>query len=143
MFGECSRRKTAVMNNQDYYEVLQVSRHADAEVIQAAYRRLALKYHPDRNPAVSAAQPWYKRINEAYEILNDPARRRAYDATLQATQAAAGTEAIASVLAQADDALRRREYYAAIAGYSKVLQGQPDHTAALHNRGVAHAACRL
>src|SRR5579871_2407598 len=64
----------------DYYEILQVSPHADAEVIQAAYRRLCLKYHPDRCTEANANE-MMKLLNEAYEVLSDAAKRNAYDTT--------------------------------------------------------------
>lgn len=68
----------------DHYATLQVSRDAEPEVIDRAYRALSLKYHPDvadeRNRAAATAT--MQRINEAYAVLSDPRRRRAYDATL-------------------------------------------------------------
>ena len=63
---------------QDHYEVLQVHRTAHPDVIQAAYRRLALLYHPDRNPS-DEATAMMARLNEAYEVLSDPKRRAKYD----------------------------------------------------------------
>lgn len=63
----------------DYYEILGVSRNADLETIKKAYRRLALAYHPDRNPNNPEAEEKFKLINEAYEVLSDPDKRRAYD----------------------------------------------------------------
>jgi len=62
----------------DYYEVLQVFPNADTNVIQAAYKRLALKYHPDRNHDPGAHEKM-RLLNEAYETLSEPERRRAYD----------------------------------------------------------------
>ncbi len=62
-----------------YYEVLGVERDADGETIKKAYRRLALKYHPDRNPGDKEAEERFKECAEAYEVLRDPERRRAYD----------------------------------------------------------------
>ncbi len=64
---------------QDYYEVLGVSRDADAEEIKKAYRQLALKWHPDKNPGDPSAEKKFKEIAEAYEVLSDPERRRLYD----------------------------------------------------------------
>jgi len=66
------------MEEKDYYEILQVSPNAEPEVIAAAYRRLARKYHPDVNKSPQAAKRM-KQINVAYEILRDPAKRAAYD----------------------------------------------------------------
>jgi hypothetical protein len=63
----------------DYYEVLQVSPKADQEVIQVAYRRLAIKWHPDRNPGDSFAFERMRLLNEAYAVLFDMQRRREYD----------------------------------------------------------------
>jgi molecular chaperone DnaJ len=67
------------MAKRDYYEVLGVARQADAEEIKKSYRKLALKYHPDRNPNDKAAEESFKEIGEAYEILSDAQRRAAYD----------------------------------------------------------------
>lgn len=64
---------------RDYYEVLQVSRTATGEEIKKAYRRLALKYHPDRNPGDKEAEEAFKEAAEAYEILRDPRKRQLYD----------------------------------------------------------------
>jgi molecular chaperone DnaJ len=63
----------------DYYEVLGVSRDADAEQIKKAYRKLAMKYHPDRNNGSEEAEVRFKELSEAYEALKDPRRRAAYD----------------------------------------------------------------
>lgn len=64
---------------RDYYEILSVDRKADAEEIKRAYRRLAMKYHPDRNPGDAEAEAKFKEAAEAYEVLADPARRQRYD----------------------------------------------------------------
>ncbi|MBL9030926.1 MAG: molecular chaperone DnaJ [Phycisphaerae bacterium] len=64
---------------RDYYEILGVERGADAEEIKRAYRRLAMKHHPDRNPGDADAEAKFKEAAEAYEVLSDPARRQRYD----------------------------------------------------------------
>lgn len=64
---------------QDYYKTLEVSRTASAEEIQKAHRKLARKYHPDLNPDDKAAQKKFKEIQQAYDCLNDPEKRKLYD----------------------------------------------------------------
>jgi molecular chaperone DnaJ len=64
---------------RDYYEVLEVSRDATAETIKKSYRRLAVKYHPDKNPGDHTAEDKFKELGEAYEALSDPDKRAAYD----------------------------------------------------------------
>lgn len=70
--------------DKKYYEYLQVTRNADPEVIEGAYRRLAKKYHPDNNPNNLQSAILFQQITEAYETLHDPARRKAYDSWLNA-----------------------------------------------------------
>ena len=67
------------MAKRDYYEVLDVARNATEAEIKRAYRRLAMKYHPDRNPDQDDADDRFKEAKEAYEILSDPRKRAAYD----------------------------------------------------------------
>lgn len=63
----------------DYYELLGIARDADAAAIKASYRKLALKYHPDRNPGDTDAEETFKQLNEAYAVLSDPEKRQRYD----------------------------------------------------------------
>ena len=67
------------MEYKDYYRILGVSRDADEKEIKRAYRRLARKYHPDVNPGDKEAEERFKEINEAYEVLSDPEKRKKYD----------------------------------------------------------------
>ena len=67
------------MSKRCYYEVLEVERTADDGVLKTAFRKLAMKWHPDRNPGDSDSEHRFKEINEAYDILKDPQRRAAYD----------------------------------------------------------------
>ncbi len=67
------------MAKQDYYEILGVSKTAEEREIRKAYKRLAMKYHPDRNQGDKEAEAKFKEIKEAYEVLTDSQKRAAYD----------------------------------------------------------------
>lgn len=67
------------MEYKDYYQALGVDRKASADEIKKAYRKLAMKYHPDRNPGNKTAEDKFKDINEAYQVLSDPTKRQRYD----------------------------------------------------------------
>tara|TARA_B100001146_G_scaffold184203_1_gene167153 strand:+ start:305 stop:601 length:297 start_codon:yes stop_codon:yes gene_type:complete len=68
----------AFMREENLYELLRVSENADQEIIQAAYRRLILRYHPDRSSEPNAAE-MTQRLNDAYAILSDPAQKVEYE----------------------------------------------------------------
>ena len=67
------------MADRDFYEILGVSKNANDEEIKKSYRKLAMKYHPDRNKSNKEAERRFKEISAAYEILKDPQKRAAYD----------------------------------------------------------------
>ena len=65
--------------SKEYYDILNVSKNASDSEIKSAYRKLALKYHPDRNPDDKAAENKFKEVSEAYDVLKDSQKRSAYD----------------------------------------------------------------
>src|SRR4051812_12158665 len=64
---------------RDYYEVLGVTRNANADDVKKAYRKLAVQFHPDKNPGDKKAEEHFKELSEAYEVLSDPQKRQMYD----------------------------------------------------------------
>jgi molecular chaperone DnaJ len=68
-----------VAQKRDYYEILGVGKGVDAEELKKAYRKMAMQYHPDRNPGDKAAEEKFKELSEAYECLSDPKKRSVYD----------------------------------------------------------------
>src|ERR1700741_4107377 len=67
------------MEYKDYYKILGINKTASQDEIKKAYRKLAVKYHPDKNPGDTAAENKFKEINEAKDVLSDPEKRRKYD----------------------------------------------------------------
>ena len=67
------------MTEIDYYELLEVSKSSDKSTIKKAYRQMAMKYHPDKNPGDNEAEERFKAINEAYQVLSDEEKRAIYD----------------------------------------------------------------
>src|SRR5258708_7839504 len=78
------------VTKRDYYEILGVVRECDEQVLKGAYRKLALQFHPDRNPGDHAAEEKFKEAAEAYSVLSDPQKRAAYDRFGHQGVAAAG-----------------------------------------------------
>src|SRR5438445_6821721 len=81
-FDDAAAEMTGVdagMAKRCYYEVLEVERTANDGELKSAFRKLAMKWHPDRNPGDKTSEHRFKEINEAYEILKDPDKRAAYD----------------------------------------------------------------
>jgi len=77
--GPAGRVRKRPMAKQDYYETLGVAREATADQLKKAYRALAMKFHPDRNPGDKTAEHKFKEISEAYDVLKDDQKRAAYD----------------------------------------------------------------
>ena len=67
------------MSKRDYYDVLGVTKSAGADEIKKAYRKMAIKYHPDKNPGDKAAEDKFKEAAEAYEVLSSPEKKQRYD----------------------------------------------------------------
>ena len=67
------------MSKRDYYEILEISKSATPEEIKKAYRKMAIKFHPDKNPGDKAAEEKFKEAAEAYEILSDGNKKARYD----------------------------------------------------------------
>ena len=67
------------MDYKDYYKILGVAKTASQDEIKKAFRKLAVKYHPDKNPGDKKAEEKFKEINEANEVLSDPEKRKKYD----------------------------------------------------------------
>lgn len=78
---------------KDYYKILEVSKTADEEDLRKSYRKLAMQYHPDRNPDDPAAEERFKEIAEAYGVLSDPVKKREYDACRASGKTYAGGQA--------------------------------------------------
>ena len=67
------------MSKRDYYEILEVQKNASADEIKKAYRKMAIKYHPDKNPGDKVSEEKFKEAAEAYEVLSSPEKKQRYD----------------------------------------------------------------
>src|SRR6266704_3824860 len=76
---EATAERDAGMSKRCFYDVLEVERSVNDGELKAAFRKLAMKWHPDRNPSDASSEGRFKEINEAYEMLKDPDKRAAYD----------------------------------------------------------------
>jgi len=109
----------------DYYKILRVDKKASLEEIKKAYRKLALKYHPDKNPDNKEAEDKFKKINEAYAVLSDPEKRQQYDSF--------GSDAFSRRFSQEDifrnfdfnDILREFGFGGFDSNFSKIFGGGP------------------
>jgi len=127
------------MTKRDYYDVLGVGRDAGENDIKSAYRKLALKYHPDRNPGSKEAEESFKEATEAYEILKDPQKRQMYDQFGHAGLSQGGFESGGFGFAggfDLGDALRAfmRDFGGFDFGFDSFFGGQRGSRQA-HNRG--------
>ncbi len=94
------------MSKRDYYEILGVSKTVDQDELKKAYRKLAIKYHPDKNPGDSTAEAKFKEISEAYEVLSDTGKRARYDQYGHAASGFGGGSGFASEGIDLEEALR-------------------------------------
>ncbi|MFH1837176.1 MAG: DnaJ domain-containing protein [Candidatus Omnitrophota bacterium] len=80
------------MTGKNYYDILGVQADASGDVIKKAYRKLAVKYHPDKNPGKKSSEEKFKEISEAYYVLGDKKRRQEYDMYRDSSQYVSGTD---------------------------------------------------
>lgn len=115
------------MSERDYYEVLNVSRSASEQEIKQAYRKLAMRYHPDRNPGDKEAEARFKEAAEAYEVLRDPDKRARYDrfghAGVQGGSSSAGFGSAEDIFAHFSDIFGDFFGFSTASSASRPMQG--------------------
>src|SRR5579884_106731 len=117
-------RGSRPMTSVNYYDLLRVSPKADAEIIQAAYRRLTLRHHPDRAPGYPDAERMMKALNATYEVLSDPECRRRYDADIAATSGNGSdppSNEVAELSAAAKSVADRGDYRSAVGHFTEFI----------------------
>src|SRR5216117_1744564 len=120
----------ATTKKRDYYEVLGIGRNASDEEVKRAYRKLAVKFHPDKNPDDPHAEEKFKELGEAYDVLMDPEKRAAYDRFGHAAFAPGGIgfgggfhdpfDIFREVLARADSAAEFSRHFSAATRKQKI-----------------------
>ena len=114
------------MTKRDYYEVLGVAKDADEAALKASYRKLAMKYHPDRNPGDAEAEEKFKEAAEAYGVLSDAQKRAAYDRFgHQGVQGAGGGPQAMAAVTRLASAVKRSEARFIRASYRHRHGGEP------------------
>lgn len=116
------------VGSKNLYEVLGVAEDASPEVIRAAYRKLAIKYHPDKNPGDTAAEERFKEVSQAYDVLSSPEKRESYDQRLRGGFGGDFSDLFGGV-GSIEDILHR--YGDLFGGFG----GIPFHTGRAHRRG--------
>ena len=122
------------MEKRDYYEVLGVSKNADATEIKKAYRKLALKYHPDKNPGDKEAEEKFKEAAEAYDVLSNDDKRRRYDQFGHAGMGGAGQGGFGGGMSMDDIFSHFGDIFGGFGGFSGF--GGGGRTARRVNRGT-------
>ena len=107
------------MEKRDYYEVLGVDKKASADEIKKAYKKMAIKYHPDRNPGDKEAEDKFKEAAEAYEVLSDENKRARYDQFGHAGMGGAASSLCLATSSVAMEALAVSEALAVVAVVNK------------------------
>lgn len=123
----------------NYYEILQISRDAPVDEIKRSFRRLARKYHPDVQPNNPTAQEKFQQIYQAYEVLVDPALRRAYDQSINGGHSSPKTKPLSAqdYYARGKEKALRQDYQGATLDYTQAIKLQPRFVEAYVQRSEA------